>query len=198
MFELGAGTPDVYLTFDDGPDPVNTPRVLDVLARFGARATFFVIGRNASAYPALVQRMSAEGHTVGNHTFTHGEPSEVSARTLGDEVRRTRDLLSTLTGKVPRLVRPPKGKVTVSKLLTLWRDGQTVVLWSRDPKDYECETASVLADRLAASRPAPGDIVLLHDRVAHTADVLDRLLTDCTARGLTCSGLPHAYRERAG
>ncbi len=153
----------VALTFDDGPHPEHTPRLLDTLGETGVPATFFVVGREAAAHPKLIERMVSEGHQVANHTWTHAEPSKVSAKALMTEVRETGALLRTLTGGDVSLFRPPKGEFTLEKLRLLWRSRQTVALWNVDPKDFAM-TAPEQADRWAAAyRPDAGDIVLMHD-----------------------------------
>ncbi|MGH9678003.1 MAG: polysaccharide deacetylase family protein, partial [Candidatus Acidiferrum sp.] len=125
----------VYLTFDDGPHPVHTPHLLDILREHGIQASFFIVGKMASQHPEIVRRMADEGHTIANHSWSHGEPSRVSASALLSEVKQTGDLLRQIVGKMPKLFRPPNGKLTLAKLWRLWLAGWTVVLWSRDSKD---------------------------------------------------------------
>ena len=128
--------PAVSLTFDDGPHPEYTPQALERLRRYGWKGTFFLVGERAAAHPDLVRRIIEDGHEVGNHSYTHSEPAETSVGKLLDEVRATRRLLEEIAGKPVTLMRPPRGNVTVSKLIGLWREQQTIVLWSVDPKDY--------------------------------------------------------------
>jgi peptidoglycan/xylan/chitin deacetylase (PgdA/CDA1 family)/glycosyltransferase involved in cell wall biosynthesis len=173
----------ICLTFDDGPDPVHTPRLLDVLKEQQISATFFVIGRQAERYPELVRRMVAEGHAVGNHSFTHSEPIRLSAQQLMEEVRQTRDLLFALTGQAPALFRPPKGMVTASKLLALWRSGQTVVLWNSDPKDYVSQSTEEIHAWFQKNPLRAGDLVLMHDNRPFAAEVLPELITSARRRG---------------
>jgi peptidoglycan/xylan/chitin deacetylase (PgdA/CDA1 family) len=151
------------LTFDDGPHPEWTPRVLDELRRWGQTATFFVIGREVERYPRLVQQMVDAGHCVGNHTFTHSEPKATSAEQFLEEVTHTQQLLHAWTGAAPRAMRPPKGELTWPKLRGLWRRDLTVVLWSVDPRDYRMRSAAEAERFCDRYRPRQGDIVLLHD-----------------------------------
>lgn len=153
----------VALTFDDGPHPEHTPRLLDTLDELGVPATFFVVGRDAAAQPRLIERMVAAGHQVANHTWTHSEPASVSATQLMAEVRETGALLRELTGSDVSLFRPPKGEFTLSKVRALWRARQTIALWTVDPKDFamtSTEQARAWSDHY---RPTAGDIVLMHD-----------------------------------
>lgn len=174
----------VGLTFDDGPHPEHTPRLLDVLKDHGVPATFFLIGRHAEAHPEIVARIVAEGHAIGGHSYEHGPPDQVSARRLLEEVRRTADLLAGPLGHPTRLFRPPHGKLTLAKLWGLWRAGQSVILWNVDPKDFAGRTSGEVHDRLRARPPRGGDIVLLHDNHPHAAAVLPEFIAAVRARGL--------------
>ncbi|HEY4320822.1 MAG TPA: polysaccharide deacetylase family protein [Gemmatimonadales bacterium] len=173
---LPAGDRSVALTFDDGPHPEWTPRILDALAARNAKATFFVIGERAERHPSLVRRLAAEGHAVGHHSWTHSEPAVTSARTLLEETRRTRALVEELTGRPAPLFRPPHGKLTAAKLCGVWWQRNAVVLWNRDPKDFQLGEAGVLVAALTERPLLPGDILLLHDVHAHTAEAMPRIL----------------------
>ncbi|GIX05403.1 MAG: hypothetical protein KatS3mg114_1272 [Planctomycetaceae bacterium] len=152
----------ISLTFDDGPHPEFTPRVLSLLQRWEQRATFFVVGERVERYPELVRAVVAAGHELGNHTYHHTVAGELPLNEWLDEVDRTQRVLRDLVGYAPRWFRPPKGKLTARGLLGLWRRGLSVVLWSADPRDY------LYHDRQTLQTAAPcvwdaGEIVLLHD-----------------------------------
>ena len=184
---VSANSKAVNLTFDDGPHPEHTARVLDVLKSKRVVATFFVIGKLAERYPDLVRRMAADGHAVGNHSFHHTEPSRTSARQLLLEVRQTRDLVASLVGETPTLFRPPFGKMTIGKLLRLWGAGQTVVLWNVDPKDYACESVEDLRGWFQQHPLKAGDVVLMHDSLPHASAVLPEIIESARARGIMFS-----------
>ena len=166
---------EIALTFDDGPHPEHTPRLLDVLAASGARGTFFVIGERAEQHPELIRRIADEGHELGNHTWTHSEPAQTSATQFLTEVTRTRRLIHDLTGRDCLLMRPPKGALSVGKALGLWRQQQTIALWNIDPKDFVMSDAAAMLGWLEDYRPQFGDIVLLHDNHPHAAIAVERL-----------------------
>jgi peptidoglycan/xylan/chitin deacetylase (PgdA/CDA1 family) len=174
----------VSLTFDDGPHPVHTPVLLDRLAVHGIRATFFVLGRQAEQHPDLVRRIAAEGHDVGHHSFTHGDPVTTSALDLLTESRRTARLLRELLGHPPRLFRPPHGKITAGKALGLWATGQTIVLWNQDPKDFSCGSSEALRGWFAERALAGGDVVLLHDVHPYAGESVEAIAAAVTGRGL--------------
>jgi peptidoglycan/xylan/chitin deacetylase (PgdA/CDA1 family)/glycosyltransferase involved in cell wall biosynthesis len=174
----------VCLTFDDGPDPVHTPRILDVLKKEGVTATFFVIGRQAACHPELVRRIGAEGHLVGNHSYTHSPPHTVSSRQMIREVRQTDHLLAEILGNSPKLVRPPHGKLSGPMILGLWALKKAVVLWNADPKDFKCRSPEEI-DSWFERRPLQsGDVVLFHDNRPFVIDALPRLIASARRQGL--------------
>jgi len=187
------------LTFDDGPDPLTTPRILDTLGEQGVRATFFVLGRQVADNPELLARIVSEGHLVGHHSWSHGEPSQTTCRELLNEVDQTQSLFRSLGVTPSRWFRPPKGRLTATKLLGLWCKAQIVVLWNHDVRDYQAEQASVLRDRFVQRPVCAGDIVLLHDNQQCTAGFLPELIAQTRQRGVELdtplAWLPHNRRS---
>lgn len=175
---------EVHLTFDDGPHPEHTPRVLDALAAAGATATFFVVGRDAEKHPDLVRRITDEGHTLGHHSYSHSSPPRTSARTLLEEVRRTVEILRDIVGYAPRLFRPPRGQLSSEKLVRLWLARQKVILWNIDPRDFACASPADLAAAMNAGQLVAGDIVLLHDDTPLVPPILADLKQGLARRGL--------------
>ncbi len=183
----------VALTFDDGPHPGTTPRLLDTLLANNARATFFVVGERASQYPELVRRIAREGHTVGVHGLRHRtmvlQSAGEIARDLGEAVKRIEDAAG---GSLPRplLLRPPYGFKTGTLARTARRLGFVIVAWSLDPRDYDPTDGEVLAAKIEA-RLIPGDIVLLHERPESpaAADALQHILEECREKKLYPVGL---------
>ena len=184
----------VALTFDDGPDETHTPRLLEILARAGVRATFFVVGRRVEQSPSLVRAIIEEGHSIGSHSQTHPEPWRTPLRAVlldYDEGRRT---LERVVGQKVGLFRPPYGWVTARSALGLLRRRLQPWTWSLDPEDWHPRaTAASIAEVAEAMRG--GDVVLLHDGVEGpiSPDALDRsqtlaavpmLLEQARARGL--------------
>jgi len=151
------------LTFDDGPHPDHTPRLLDTLKQWSLKGTFFIIGKNAQQYPQIVRRIAEEGHEVGNHTWSHSEPRTTSAAKFLDEIQQTDHLIEDLVGKPTSIVRPPKGELSFRKLTGLWSQRKSVILWNVDPRDYQMTSESDVQSWCSQQKGSDGDIVLMHD-----------------------------------
>ncbi len=173
----------VALTFDDGPGP-STATLLDTLAAAHVHATFFVIGRNVQALPALVTREAAEGHVVGNHTWSHRDLSRLGASDQRSEVSRTAEALAA-HGVSATLLRPPYGAYN-STTRTL---GVPLVLWDVDPADWRDRDAAIVAARVLANT-RPGSIVLLHDVHPSTVAAVPAIVAGLKAKGYTFVTVP--------
>jgi peptidoglycan/xylan/chitin deacetylase (PgdA/CDA1 family) len=182
LVKRGAGgAPRVALTFDDGPHEM-TDAYLDVLDRFGARATFFVVGRDCEKHPEALLRIVARGHEVAGHGYTHTAFTSLGAGALREELARTAALLPPATTPRP-LVRPPFGATSVVTLAVSAQAGYTSVLWSRDSDDCRTSSPAEVAARLAPDTLTPGDIVLLHEAQDWTLAALPSALTALAAAG---------------
>lgn len=172
---------NVALTFDDGPSPIYTPQILDILAKYHVKATFMIIGDEAKKNPEIIKRIIAEGHELGNHTMSHPEAPKLTPEELEKQVADNNALLQNLTGKKIYFFRPPYGYFDVAYFMTCRRQGVNVVLWSIVPRDWEKPDASIITKRVL-EQIEPGSIVLLHDgggdrsqTVAALAGILDGL-----------------------
>ncbi|MBI4635927.1 MAG: polysaccharide deacetylase family protein [Candidatus Rokubacteria bacterium] len=179
----------VALTFDDGPDPAWTPRVLDLLGERGVRATFFLVGQRAARSPGTVRRIAAEGHEVANHGWSHRSLWLCGPRRTRIEIGRAHDLLTGLAGRAPRYFRPPWGMVNMAMFPILRRYGARCVLWSIQPEGLRPRAADLQAAHVLR-RARPGAIVDLHDAEG-TPDAPARLLAALPAMidGLRGRGL---------
>jgi peptidoglycan/xylan/chitin deacetylase (PgdA/CDA1 family) len=157
--------PAVSLTFDDGPGPQATERILDLLAEMRVKVAFFVIGQNARRWPELVRRMDAEGHIVANHTFDHAHLGLFGgSRYWKKQLAMTGDLIEKIIGKRPALFRPPMGIRTRPVHVAARAAGLSVITWTRRAIDgIQAQTPEIL-DRLVAPSQ-PGEILLLHDGI---------------------------------
>jgi peptidoglycan/xylan/chitin deacetylase (PgdA/CDA1 family) len=152
----------VALTYDDGPDPENTPAVLDALAAFGATATFFVLADRAEEHPELLRRIVAEGHDVGLHGEDHTRLSTLPAREALARIRRGRRRLADVLGRPVTLYRPAYGAQGLAQAVGTRASGLEVVLWTAWSRDWEAGTADEVATR-ALDAVHPGAFLLMHD-----------------------------------
>ena len=181
-------TPDddgdvVYLTFDDGPHPEYTPQILDVLARHDARATFFVVGSLAQAYPDIIQRIAAEGHTIANHTWKHEDLAGLSRAAFDETISRTQMVLGDLA--TPCL-RPPYGSIDAFTREWASDHGLSLLTWDASPQDWRRPPAEEIADYIV-QWARPGVVLLMHDGGGDrstTVQGLDMALERLAERGL--------------
>ncbi|MDI7246163.1 MAG: polysaccharide deacetylase family protein [Bacillota bacterium] len=129
-------TPAVAITFDDGPDNTYTPKILDILARHGVRATFFLIGQAAEKHPEVVARIVNEGHAIGNHTYFHSNMSRMAPWQVLLDLRKAQGVFKRLVGQAPAVVRPPYGALDPPAVEAVGREGFKVVLWTIDSLDW--------------------------------------------------------------
>lgn len=192
--------PAVCLTFDDGPDPYYTPRVLDVLAAEGVRASFFVLGKPAARWPRLVERMRRDGHVVASHGYSHRHPWRMGTHAVCRELWRTEQTILQITGQRPRWFRPPHGRFSPALSRQLSTLGMRPVLWSRSAVDWGPLASEAAVGRRLLDTEA-GDIVLMHDarqqinRPDITLEVLPRLIANLRQKGLVPMTLDEALGE---
>jgi peptidoglycan/xylan/chitin deacetylase (PgdA/CDA1 family) len=152
----------VSLTFDDGPDPDTTPRVLDILAGHGVRAAFFLIGERAARHGSLVRRITDSGHDIGNHSWSHRSLWLAGPRQTADEVRCGHEAIADVAGVPPRFFRPPWGMTNLALFPVLRRLDTPCIFWTVQTEGRRPVPAPVQVER-ARRRARPGTIVDLHD-----------------------------------
>lgn len=173
----------IALTFDDGPHPQNTPRLLDILAKRNVKATFYVIGRNVGLYPQVLRRTVAEGHEIGNHSQTHPLLSKLGDSGLRQEMKRCQDAIGSAAGVRPRTMRPPYGGLLQRQRELVHQEfGYPTILWSVDPLDWRRPGPSVVTSRIL-SATTPGGIVLAHDLHGQTVDAMPATVDGLLRRG---------------
>jgi len=165
----------IAITVDDGPDPVHTPRMLDIFREHAVKATFFVVGGAAEQYPELVLRMKNEGHEVGSHSYSHPYFHRLSWLGAIREIGMTRWVLNRILGEKCKLFRPPHGKLSLRSLIPAWAAGQQVVMWNVDLKDYRAAPGDVEA-RLERTKLTSGDIILYHGSNEPALQALPRVI----------------------
>ncbi len=167
----------IALTFDDGPHPQHTGRILAILAETRVPATFFLHGGQAEAYPHLVRAIHAAGHQIGNHGYSHMRAARGNTCEYVADVLRAQDAIQNVMGAtIDRIFRPPYGHLTAAAFLSLMRNGYRTVFWSADSSDSFITDPRRLAAHMESLDIGPGDIVLLHEDYAHTVAALPSVL----------------------
>ncbi|MEZ5461184.1 polysaccharide deacetylase family protein [Dokdonella sp.] len=186
----GAAERCLHLTFDDGPNEQHTPRLLDLLASHAAKATFFLLGEQVEKHPEIVERLVAEGHQLGNHSYDHPRFTRIPMAEQLEQIERTERLLTRFDGKALHRFRPPSGRFPLSLLAYYASNPGSMAYWSYDSLDYQQKSVSELIDVMRNHPPRPGDIVLMHDDSDATIDALAVLLPEWRASGFEFSTLP--------
>ncbi|HAR63883.1 MAG: hypothetical protein DKM50_11345 [Candidatus Margulisiibacteriota bacterium] len=182
----------VSLTFDDGPDPVTTPLILDILKKHNIKATFFMIGEKVKRYPEIAAMVVREGHGVGNHTYHHINLNKASEDKIINEIEWTQKSIKNATGVTPTLFRPPFGYYDDNALRALNKEKMKIILWSIDPLDYiqkrNTKIISEVTDKLKK-----GSIILFHDTSKNTAKYLDLIINDISNHNYQFDNLNEAH-----
>ena len=175
--------PYVAMTFDDGPHPQNTPRLLNMLRDRNIKATFYVIGSCVDRHPHIVRRIVAEGHEIGNHTYTHRKLTSLGSSDVRTEMSKTQSAIVRAAGVKPRTMRPPYGALRTDQRNTIFSEfGYPTIMWSVDPQDWKRPGPSVVCSRILSSS-RNGSIILAHDLHKPTVDAMPRTFDGLLAKG---------------
>ncbi|HEY4240943.1 MAG TPA: polysaccharide deacetylase family protein [Kofleriaceae bacterium] len=177
--------PTVALTFDDGPHPQHTAPLLDALAELGVPATFFLVGQDVEANPALVARMAAEGHELGNHTYCHRYLPLARSRSVERELRETDAAIERASGVVPAVARPPWGGRSPRTVRAFARAAKRLVLWDVNSFDWKGKPVDEVVARVL-ERTRNGSIILMHEAREggeSTVEAVKRIVPALRARG---------------
>jgi peptidoglycan/xylan/chitin deacetylase (PgdA/CDA1 family) len=181
---LGEPPQFVAMTFDDGPHPDRTPRLLDLLAARNIRATFYVIGANARKYPQIIRRMLNEGHEIGNHSQNHPRLTDLTETAVIAELAGCRDAVVAAATLPPATMRPPYGAVDDSlRALFLSEFGYPTILWDVDPRDWDANVSDAQVLATILNQASHGDIILAHDIHERTITIMPDALDGLRARG---------------
>jgi peptidoglycan/xylan/chitin deacetylase (PgdA/CDA1 family) len=174
---------EILITFDDGPDSKTTPQILEILKKHNVKALFFMTGKKSAENPELLRKIVSEGHSIGNHTFSHSNLFPIySVKKMSEEIERTSAIIEKTTGKKTLLFRPPFGVTNPNIATTLRKNGLKVVGWSLRSLDTVTKDPEVLSRRIL-NKIREGDIVLFHDTCEQTVQILDNFIEVCIERG---------------
>jgi peptidoglycan-N-acetylglucosamine deacetylase len=181
--EVNVDGPYIAMTFDDGPHATNTAKLLDMVAKRHIKLTFFVLGQCVQENPAVLQREVAEGHEIGNHSWSHPNLAKLSDEAVRSQLRRTDDLIVKTAGVKPKLMRPPYGELTRRQRIWANHDfNYKVILWDVDPLDWKRPGPSIVASRII-SGARPGSIILSHDIHPPTIEAMPQVFDALLAKG---------------
>lgn len=190
-----SGTWPIALTFDDGPSPRFTAKILDILDRQGVRATFFVVGQNAQANPDLLRRMVRSGDEIGNHTWNHGWMTKLSPDRQNQEIEKTTAAIETVVpGYTVTLFRAPYGAADEEVRQRVWNHGLSMVWWSVDDEDYRGFSPAKL-HHTVLGEASVGGVILMHDIHANTVEALEGEIISLKARGARFVTIPQLEIE---
>lgn len=173
---------EIALTFDDGPHLNWTLHLLQLLKSLNVQATFFVVGKQVVRFPTLVQLEVIQGHEIGNHTYDHVNMTKIPRALIGYELDQCDRAIGNATGGHVRFFRPPGGDYDGDVVRAAAARGYITTLWTDDPGDYRRIQAEVIEQRLLA-RLSPGGIILLHDGIPQTMQMLPSFVAECRRRG---------------
>ena len=164
----------IALTFDDGPHPRLTPKILEILDRYNVKATFFTVGINVHYYPETFEEIVARGHEIGNHTYTHPHVSRIDIGSLKGEIVRCEEEIYEHGEYRTKLFRPPEGMIDGGVTTLLKELDYKVILWDVDTRDWDHTPAGAIADMIV-KRVSSGDIILMHDYISYNSPTPEAL-----------------------
>lgn len=179
-FEAKKHVKMVALTFDDGPDPKTTPQALDILKKYGAKATFFMVGQNIAGNEAIVKRVHNEGHQIGIHTWDHPVLTKLPLETAQKEILDTQTAINNVIGIKPTITRPPYGAINATIQNSV---DQSFIMWNVDSLDWKTRNTKAIMQEIAKTQP--GSIILMHDIHQTSIDALPSVLEYLKSNGYT-------------
>ncbi|MCG5217233.1 polysaccharide deacetylase family protein [Streptosporangium sp. KLBMP 9127] len=182
----------IALTFDDGPGKY-AGVLLDTLKKHKAKATFLLEGQYVKSRPAFAKRMATEGHELGNHSYTHPHLRDISEYQIRDELKRTEDIIFKATGKKPTMIRPPYGEFDERVRQIAMEMGQPLVLWNGGSRDWATKNTDAIFQEVMRSAKRDG-VILMHDWVAQTVQVMPKILTTLKQQGYHMVGVSSLLR----
>jgi len=185
----------IALTFDDGPEPKVTPKILKALEAYDAKATFFVLGSYAKRHPAVLRETALQGHVIGSHTWSH--PAKPTQKSAGPEIWKTAKAINEATGIWPSTFRPPYGLDKAYTAQLARREGYSSIIWNKSGADTAKGSTADTIYMNATLRARPGDIILFHDGPgkAHTAAAVPRILKTLKKNGYEFITVPDMLRR---
>lgn len=188
----GKSKPKVALTFDDGPHPQYTQKILNALKKYKGHATFFVVGKRAEKYKSTIRKIIANGNQIGNHTYDHIKLTKLSESGIKDELNKTSDILQNIIHKRPSIIRPTYGSVN-DRVKSY--AGAPIILWSIDTMDWKTENKNTTINKVMG-KVKDGDIVLMHDLYKTSAQAADVIIQRLSSQGYQLVTIDELFAAR--
>jgi peptidoglycan/xylan/chitin deacetylase (PgdA/CDA1 family) len=179
----------LYLTFDDGPVENIIEPLLTLLAQYQAKATFFVLGSRVAESPQLLTKISQANHTIANHSYTHPNFHQISHQQKCQEIEKTNQLITRITGKSCQFFRAPQGRWNIKIIGYLIKNSMVATHWSRDSLDFTKTSVDEIIERFKTQPVTAGDIILFHDDATLCIEALTRLIPLWQSQGFTLKAL---------
>jgi peptidoglycan-N-acetylglucosamine deacetylase len=185
----------VAITFDDGPHPDNTVKLLRIFKEFGVKATFFVCGSEVEKYPELISAIQKEGHEIGNHAFSHKRIRQIGWNDYSSEIKDTARIIEQKTGKSITLFRPPYGELNLSLVKFVLQNKWLYIGWTVDSDDSFVKDKDKLVEQFAKKTIKPGDIILFHEDYGTTIEAMPDIIKDIKKRGYSLLTISELLRK---
>lgn len=163
---------NIAITFDDGPNPIYTEKIINTLQEYKIKATFFLLGSEIEKYPNIVKCLISSGHSIGNHTYSHRYNTKICRNDLILQIQKTQTIIKQTTGIISKIFRPPHGHVSISGLKYCRKNNLFTILWSIDSTDYKKADTKLILEAVNQCTVKPGDIILFHDDNEYTLEAL--------------------------
>lgn len=174
----------IYITFDDGPHPENTPKILDVLDKYDSKATFFMLGHEMEKYPEIVKDVISRGHTLGYHSYDHSSMKAISASAIFQDLNYAKVLSKKFNYNI-KIYRPPYGDLSIAGIIWIIFNNWKIIMWSKDSRDSFDSKDDVVAN-VSTNKLSGGEILLFHDDYTNTAEILNDILKSYSEKNMNC------------
>jgi peptidoglycan-N-acetylglucosamine deacetylase len=189
LFKVPDKPRTLFLTFDDGPDPIYTPKILEILNHHRIHASFFLVGQQVEQHAEILHQIKLGSHTVGLHTHSHQSIISMDKAQLATEIEQNQNAIHEVLGLRPSLLRPPRGEISLSSLYHAMKLGLKVVHYTITSNDWKLKSPEAILNQIYQSPISGGDIISFHDNNENTCIAVDSLITEYKERGYSFSSL---------
>ena len=179
----------LFLTFDDGPNAAYTPQLLDILRRYNAKATFFLVGKNVEKYPDITLNIKKDGHSIGLHTYSHKNIDKMNKDEFEKEILLNQQVIANIIKEAPVILRPPQGRLNSRNLLWAILNNITIVHYTITSNDWKLNCADDILNLIRSVKIEGGEIISFHDSNTYTIEAMPQILHDLKEKGFSFSSI---------